>query len=124
MIVGNGIDIVDIARVAERLANGNGFRDKVFSKNEINYCQKRSLPNESYAARFAAKEAFLKATGKGLLLGYDLHEIEVHNDADGKPMIRLSGNFRKFFEDNGWKSVHVSMSHNATTACAFVIIEK
>lgn len=124
MIAGNGIDVVDVSRIADKLAKGSTFRDKVFSKHEIEYCEKCALPAESYAARFAAKEAFLKATGKGLLLGYELSEIEIRNDEDGKPFIRLSGNFLAFFSENGWKSIHVSLSHTSTTACAFVIIEK
>lgn len=124
MIVGNGVDIVDVSRIAAKLAKGNAFRDKVFSKHEVEYCEKCAIPAESYAARFAAKEAFLKATGKGMLLGYDLNEIEIRHDEDGKPFVKLSGNFLMFFEENQWKSVHVSLSHTDTTACAFVIIEK
>jgi holo-[acyl-carrier protein] synthase len=124
MIVGNGVDIVEISRMVEKLVKGNAFRDKVFSRTEIEYCEKCAVPFESYAARFAAKEAFLKATGKGMLLGYDLNEIEIVNDSDGKPSIKLSGNFLKYFNENGWKTVHVSLSHIRAMACAFVIIEK
>ena len=124
MIAGNGIDMVDISRIAEKLAKGNGFRDKVFSRTEIEYCEKCAAPNESYAARFAAKEAFLKAAGHGMTLGYDLNQIEVINDANGKPFIKLSGKFLDFFNEQGWKTIHVSLSHIQTTACAFVIIEK
>lgn len=124
MIVGNGIDMVDISRVAEKLQKGSGFREKVFSRREIEHCEKSAAPNESYAARFAAKEAFLKATGHGMLLGYDLNQIEVINDAKGKPFIKLTGKFQDFFNEQGWKSIHVSLSHIQTTACAFVIIEK
>lgn len=124
MIVGNGIDIVEISRIGEKLVKGNAFRDKVFSQAEIAHCEKCAEPWESYAARFAAKEAFLKATGKGMLLGYRLNEIEVLNDVDGKPFINLSGNFKNYFDENGWKTIHVSLSHIQKMACAFVIIEK
>jgi holo-[acyl-carrier protein] synthase len=124
MIVGNGIDIIEVSRIGEKLVKGNAFRDKVFSKIEIEYCEKSGIPWESYAARFAAKEAFLKATGKGMLLGYDLNEIEVINDVDGKPFINLAGNFKKYFDENGWRTIHVSMSHTRKIASAFVIIEK
>ena len=124
MIVGNGIDIVEVSRIAEKLKKGTAFRDKIFSPNEIAYCERSTIPAESYAARFAAKEAFLKATGKGMLLGYDLNEIEVANDGDGKPFIKLMGKFQNYFDDSGWKAIHVSLSHIHTTACAFVIIEK
>jgi holo-[acyl-carrier protein] synthase len=124
MIVGNGIDLVDVSRIAAKLSKGNGFRDKVFSLNEIRYCEQSANPSENFAARFAAKEAFLKATGKGMLLGYDLSEIEISNDQDGKPFITLAGNFAAFFNQNKWKAIHVSLSHTQTMACAFVIIEK
>jgi holo-[acyl-carrier protein] synthase len=124
MIVGNGVDIVEVSRIAEKLQKGNSFRDKVFSSKEIEYCEKCAIPSESYAARFAAKEAFLKATGRGMLLGYDLNEIEVINDKDGKPSIKLNGDFQNYFNKNGWKVIHVSLSHIQTMACAFVIIEK
>lgn len=124
MIVGNGIDMVDIPRIAEKLQKGTGFREKVFSTTEIQYCENSAMPNESYAARFAAKEAFLKATGHGMRLGYDLNHIEVINDANGKPFIKLNGKFQDFFNEQGWKTIHVSLSHIQTTACAFVIIEK
>lgn len=124
MIVGNGIDIVEVSRIAEKLSKGDAFRDKIFSKEEIEYCERCAVPSESYAARFAAKEAFLKATGKGMMLGYDLNEIEIINNEDGKPFIKLSGNFKNYFDENGWKSIHVSLSHIQKTACAFVIIEK
>jgi holo-[acyl-carrier protein] synthase len=124
MIVGNGIDIVEVSRIADKVAKGNAFRDKVFSSAEIEYCERSSNPGESYAARFAAKEAFLKATGKGMLLGYDLKEIEIVNDGNGKPFITLKGNFASFFIENQWKTIHVSLSHTALMACAFVIIEK
>ena len=124
MIVGNGIDIVEVSRICEKLVKGNSFRDKIFSKKEIEYCEKCAIPWESYAARFAAKEAFLKATGKGMMLGYDLNQIEIINDSDGKPFIKLSGNFKNYFDENGWKSIHVSLSHIQNTACAVVIIEK
>ena len=124
MIVGNGVDIVDIERIAAKIRKGNGFREKIFSKGEIEYCERSANPDESYAARFAAKEAFLKATGQGLLLGYELSEIEIVNDANGKPFIALSGSFLVFFEKSTWKTIHLSLSHTTTIACAFVIIEK
>lgn len=124
MIVGNGIDMVEVDRVAEKLHRGKGFRDKVFSMREIEYCERSAKPNENFAARFAAKEAFLKATGKGMLLGYDLNQIEISNDEFGKPFITLTGNFARHFQEQNWKTIHLSISHTQSIACAFVIIEK
>src|SRR5688572_24754348 len=87
MVIGIGIDIIEVARVGEKVSKENGFRQKVFSERECIFCDSRTDKDQYYAARFAAKEAFLKATGKGLTIGYDLHEIEVISDPLGKPGI-------------------------------------
>ena len=123
MIIGIGIDMIEVDRVMEKVNKDQGFREKVFSKSEIDFCES-NLKFENYAARFAAKEAFLKATGFGLLLGYDLSKIEVVNDANGKPSMVLSGNFEKLAKQNGWNKIHLSISHLKQVACAVVIIEK
>ena len=123
MIVGIGIDMIEVNRVLEKIDKHNGFKEKVFSVGEIEFCEgNRKL--ENYAARFAAKEAFLKATGLGLMLGHDLSNIEVVNDSNGKPYIILSGDFKIQAEKNGWNIIHVSLSHLAEVACAVVIIER
>jgi len=124
MIVGTGIDIIEVARVAEKVTKGNGFREKVFSRNEIDYCETGGSRDQHYAVRFAVKEAFLKATGGGLTLGYDLFEIEVLNGDNGKPYVLLHGNFKKLADQHGWNKIHVSLSHVPSMACAIVIIEQ
>src|SRR5688500_10499566 len=101
MIIGTGIDLIEVARVAEKVSKKNGFKQKVFSKAEIEFCEGKANRYENYAVRFAAKEAFLKATGLGLTAGLDLHEIEVVNDALGKPSIQLHGNFNRQAAENG-----------------------
>jgi holo-[acyl-carrier protein] synthase len=124
MIVGIGIDIIEVERVAEKIAKGNGFKEKVFSLNEIEFCEgKGSNKAQHYAVRFAAKEAFLKATGKGLQLSHELHEIEVVNNENGKPEIRLKGGLANDFAKNKW-TVHVSLSHVRLNACSVVVIEE
>jgi holo-[acyl-carrier protein] synthase len=123
MIIGVGIDIIEVERVAEKIARNNAFRDKVFSSGEVEFCDHASRRAESYAARFAAKEAFLKATGKGLTSGYDLCDIEIVTDQSGRPDLRLHNNFAELAELSGWKKIHVSLSHIKSTACAVVIIE-
>ena len=123
MIIGTGIDIVEVSRIAEKISRENGFREKVFSAHEIAYCELMANPAEHYAARFATKESFLKATGKGLLFGYDLYEIEVKADSDGKPSIYLSGSMAEKAQENNWTKIHVSLSHVQSMACAVVIIE-
>jgi holo-[acyl-carrier protein] synthase len=124
MIVGTGIDIIEVDRLAEKLGKENGFREKVFSQGEIAFCEHKPNKAEHYAARFAAKEAFLKATGLGLLAGTDLHLIEVFADEAGKPYMRFYGAFDDLVKKNHWQSIHVSLSHIKSIACAVVVIEK
>lgn len=123
MIFGTGIDIVDIDRVAEKVSGNSAFQKKVFSESEIAYCEKCYNKPEHYAARFAAKEAFLKATGLGLSAGTNLFEIEIVNDETGKPFFRFHGSFADLVDKRAWKKIHLSMSHTNTSACAMVIIE-
>lgn len=122
MIVGVGIDIIEVERMADKIGKGNGFREKVFSPNEITYCEAQG-PNRAqhYAARFAAKEAFLKATGQGLQLSHELNEIEVVTNDDGKPDIHFRNKLATDLPKS-WK-VLVSLSHVQSAACAVVIIE-
>jgi holo-[acyl-carrier protein] synthase len=123
MIVGVGIDIIEIERVAEKILRNNGFRKKVFSENEIAYCESNGLNRmQHYAARFAAKEAFLKATGQGLLLSHDLNEIEVTVNDQGKPSINLTGALADLPKKHNW-IFHLSLSHIQSAACAVVVIE-
>jgi holo-[acyl-carrier protein] synthase len=124
MIIGTGIDIIEVSRVGEKIDKESGFKTKVFSSHEIEFCDAKKDRAQNYAARFAAKEAFLKATGLGLAAGYDLHEIEIINNALGKPELRLIGNFQKLALKNDWNKIHLSLSHVQAMACAVVIIEK
>lgn len=122
MIIGTGIDIVEVHRMGDRIRS-NGFREKVFSGDEIAYCEKQAQSAQHYAARFAAKEAFLKATGGGLWTGFDIHEIELVSDPSGKPGLKLHGKYEQMAARNHWKNIHVSLSHVKEMACAVVIIE-
>ncbi|MBC9932552.1 holo-ACP synthase [Chitinophaga qingshengii] len=123
MIVGIGTDITDVTRIAAQLAKGNGFRDLVFTPQEIAYCDQQAAPAESYAARFAAKEAFLKALGTGWGNGgVNFNEIEIRNDAAGKPeLFLLTDNAR--YTSLGVKKIWVSLSHEKNAAVAMVILE-
>ena len=123
MIIGIGIDIIEVDRVAAKVAKENGFREKVFSREEIDFCNNDGRTAESYAARFAAKEAFLKATGRGLTAGHDLCDIVVINDALGKPGIVLRNSFAALANENSWTTIHLSLSHIKAAACAVVVIE-
>ena len=123
MIIGTGIDIIEVERIAQRVGRDSGFRELVFSQDEMNYCDSKTSRFEHYAARFAAKEAFLKAIGRGWDSGLSLHEIEVVNGPNGKPGLRLSGQTEKELAPLGIRFIHVSLSHLKTMATAVVILE-
>jgi holo-[acyl-carrier protein] synthase len=121
MIIGIGTDIIEVERVSKAISR-EAFKKKVFSDREIAYCelQKKS---ESFAARFAAKEAFFKALGTGWRDGMGITEVEIINDALGKPEIQLSGKAKEVFEQRGGVHIHLSLSHIKAQAIAFVILE-
>lgn len=124
MIIGIGTDIVEVPRIAAKLAKGDGFRNLVFTPFEISYCENQAVPAESYAARFAAKEALLKALGTGWGNGgINFDEIEIRNDAAGKPELFLIGNGVARYEQAGIKKIWVSLSHEKSAAVATVILE-
>jgi holo-[acyl-carrier protein] synthase len=123
MILGTGIDIIEVDRIAERVGRDTGFREMVFSTGEIEYCETKASRFEHYAARFAAKEAFLKAVGRGWDRGLLLHEIEVVNEANGNPQLHLSGLTLQTLAPLGIRLIHVSLSHLKSIATAVVILE-
>ncbi|MHA4810353.1 holo-ACP synthase [Flavitalea flava] len=124
MIAGLGIDVIEVERVAAGLAKEAGFRELVFSKNEIAYCEAKTNKFEHYAARFAAKEAFFKAIGKGWSEGTAFNEVEIINDTAGKPELALLGATKNTMVSWGVIKISVSLSHIKTIASAVVIIEK
>lgn len=118
MIIGIGTDIIEIERVRRAVLNEH-FKEKVFTENEQNYCESRGVQSAaSYAARFAAKEAFFKALGTGIFTS--LTEVEILNDAAGKPEIFLHGKAKIFSEHV--KKIFVSVSHCREYATAFVTL--
>ena len=100
-----------------------GFKELVFSADEIIYCEARTYKYEHYAARFAAKEAFLKAIGTGWRNGTAFNEIEIYNDEEGKPEIRFHGLTAKTIAELKLGKSFVSLSHLKTLAFAMVVIE-
>lgn len=124
MIYGIGIDIVEVKRVCEKIKKEKGFREYVFSTNEIIYCESKINKYEHYSARFAAKEAFLKATGTGFINGISFSQIEVSNEVSGKPYILLIGTTSNTLSGINKCSINLSISHTKETATAMVIIEK
>jgi holo-[acyl-carrier protein] synthase len=123
MIIGTGIDIIEVERVAHRAGKENGFKEFVFSPHEIKYCDSKASPFQHYAARFAAKEAFLKAIGTGWGNGLYLNEIETYNEANGRPSLRIIGQTQVSLAHLGIRMIHLSLSHLKTVATAIVILE-
>ena len=123
MIVGIGIDMIEVERVRRKIEKEKGFREHIFSSMEIAYCNGQAEPYQHYAARFAAKEAFLKAIGRGLSFSYSVQNIEILPDQAGKPTIKLNEEYLQLAEEGEWREIHVSLSHLKEIASAVVIIE-
>lgn len=126
MNVGIGVDIVDIERMQQRIDAESGFRELVFSPEEIIYCEKKANRYESYAARFAAKEALLKAVGTGIDFTQDLKAFSIHNEENGKPYFKRSQTLDNFLKQHftGELEIQVSLSHSRQQAIAFVLINQ
>ena len=125
MIFGVGIDIIEVSRIQKELSKENGgFKDRVFTQAEIDYCESRVTKAQNYAARFAAKEAFFKALGSGWSNGFAWTEVEVVRDPAGKPHITTHGKIKEFIKQNQISKIHVSLSHVKETATAIVSLEK
>lgn len=124
MIAGIGTDLVEIARIENKLERSSHFKGHVFTQDEIAYCDSMKKPAMHYAARWAVKEAFLKAYGVKFIGNQRLPEIETVKDEHGNPDIKLSGETLDGFKEKGYAFAHVSISHTDTHAMAYVIIEK
>lgn len=123
MIAGIGIDMIETERVAEKISKEGGFREYVFSNAEILYCENKTNKYENYAARFAAKEALLKALGTGLSGNFILNEIEITTDDLGKPSFKFIGDSELNIKSRKISNILVSLSHLKGIACAVVVIE-
>ena len=119
-----GTDIIEVDRVKKAIENGGvKFSEKVFTRDEIEYCESRNASKfQSYAARFAAKEAVSKAFGTGIGKNAAFNEIEIVKDSLGKPYVRLSGKAQEFYESLGAAGISVSLSHCRAYAVAYATI--
>jgi holo-[acyl-carrier protein] synthase len=124
LISGTGIDIIEVHRIQTVMERDIGFREKIFTQGEIDYCETKKNKYQHYAARFSAKEAFLKAIGTGWRFGIRFADIDVYHDEFGKPLIRLTGKAEELALRDGIKRIHVSLSHLKEMATAVVILEK
>lgn len=123
MIVGIGLDLVEVERIAKKIGKESGFRELVFSKAEVGYCELMTNKYEHYAARFAAKEAFFKALGTGWTGGTLFNEIEIINDENGKPELYFLGDTARTVVAMKLGKISVSLTHIKSVASAVVIIE-
>jgi len=122
MILGIGIDIVEVARIRKSCeAYGDKFLDRVFTVQELQYARSKSNPYPSLAVRFAAKEALVKATKEGKYNPFGWQDAEVFTDALGIPSIMFKNKLKKILKD---KKIHVSLSHSEHYATAVVVIEE
>ncbi len=125
MVIGTGIDIVDINRIERLMARwGDVFLDRVFTEKEIVWCQRRTRPPECFAIRFAAKEAFLKAIGWGLRNGIQWTDIEVENDLMGKPSFSFHRKAKEVLENLRIQKALLTLSHDRPYAVAHVLLEE
>ena len=125
MLISQGVDIVDILRIKHVMERRKLFKKKVFTSYETSFCYARSNPFPHFAARFAAKEAFLKALGIGLggFGGVNrLKEIEVKSEQTGQPIIFLSGSVKKLTIAKSITQITVSLSHTLELAVATVFL--
>jgi len=125
MIIGTGVDLCEVLRIEKAIRSSHGRRlvERVFTEREIAYSQRKANPYERYAARFAAKEAGMKALGTGWRDGVTWRDFEVANLPSGRPTLRLYGKAGEIAKKLGATNVVLSITHTAEQAMAMVILE-
>ncbi len=123
MILGVGVDLLDVSRMKNGLREKVALKEALFTPGEIEYCEGKRYPEQHYAARFCAKEAFFKALGTGNRRGMSWKEIEVILNADGCPSLQLAGKVLQTANDLGVRKIHLSLTHTEETAAAVVVLE-
>ncbi len=125
MIHGIGVDIIEIARIKSSLERfANHFEEKIFTKDEIEYCRSKADPSKHFAGRFAVKEAVVKSMGKGMGQGVDWKDIEVLQKETGQPFLRIQGRGKNIFEGLRLKEILISISHEKSYAVGQAIALK
>jgi len=124
MIVGLGVDIAEVDRIAAAIErHGRAFLNRIFTPSEIAYCEKHRNRAERFAGRFAAKEAAMKALGTGWTQGVRWVDIEVAREPSGKPTLKLAGASCAIANRLGVKNIALTITHDGNTALALVIFE-
>jgi holo-[acyl-carrier protein] synthase len=124
MVIGLGTDIAEIARVEKSIARfGERFLERVYTAGEIAYCMRKKSSGESFAARFAAKEAGAKALGTGIARGVSWQEIEVRRQPGQRPTLHLMGRAAELAAELGVDRISLSLTHSKDLAMAVVVME-
>jgi holo-[acyl-carrier protein] synthase len=124
VILGSGIDLTEVSRIRDAISrHGTRFMSRIYTDREISYVEHKANRFERYAARFAAKEAAMKALGTGWRRGVHWKDFEVANLPSGRPTMLLHGAAKEIAEQLGVKQISVSLTHTAETGMAFVIFE-
>ncbi len=124
MILGTGVDLAEVARIRASIERfGAKFIDRIYTPAEIAYVEQKANRFERYAARFAAKEAGMKAIGTGWRMGVTWHDFEVANQRSGRPVLRFHGVAAQITERLGVRNVSLSLTHTAELGMAHVILE-
>ena len=124
MILGTGVDIAEVPRIRESIERfGERFLRRIYTQGEIQYCESRARRFESYAARFAAKEAGMKALGTGWNHGVRWRDIEVVRPRGQRPTIQFHGQAAAIAEKLGARNIALSLTHTSEEALAHVILE-
>jgi holo-[acyl-carrier protein] synthase len=124
VIVGSGIDLCEVPRIRQAIVrHGERFVERVFTAREIAYAKRKANPFERYAARFAAKEAGMKALGTGWRGGIGWRDFEVANLPSGRPTLQFHGKAAEIAEKMGVKNIALSLTHTGEQAMALVILE-
>ena len=125
MIVGSGVDLCEVSRIKTAIERyGNRFLDRVYTEREIAYAQSKANLYERYAARFAAKEAGMKALGTGWRGGVGWRDFEVANLPSGRPTLQFHRKAAEFAQKLGVENISLSITHTSVQAMALVILEK
>ena len=124
MVLGTGIDIIEVARVAASVERfGERFLNRILLPDEIAYCLSHKTAAPFIAARFAAKEAISKAFGTGIGAQLGWHDLEVKRKESGQPFVVLHGNGERLLRERGGRGVLLSLSHTEHYAVAMAILE-
>jgi holo-[acyl-carrier protein] synthase len=123
VVIGLGIDIVEVSRIRKALENGDALARRVFTEQELQYCAARKNRFQHFAGRFAAKEAALKAIGTGWQEGIRWQDVEVVPGEKGKPELNFYGRAEEILKELKGRSAHLTITHASEYAVAAVVIE-